>query len=1101
MSAQVGLHGAGIGAPDAVASPATVWSDCVPSTPLISFPGGYTVSMCFEHEKDGETVQAEALDYGLGSDKSGLLWFFERDNAEILVKVLDGCAVNGHRWVFAAPVTTLAFNLRVDETATGRSWRHANPRGGRAASTASDLTAFPCAGAAVAGAPVADVPADGGDAAAAAPSSTTPTAWTPAGERLTDPLATASPIRAGEDASCAPGPVTTLAGGYTVRMCVEYERDGATVARNMQDYGLDSRQSALLYAFERDNAEVLIKVLDGCAVNGHRWVFVAPVTTLAFNLSIESPGGGEPWSYGNAFGRTAAARSDLSAFPCGGSPGADPDPGGGPGPGGPESFRGRITGYRGDPKDVDVLLMAEGVLRSARPDAMGWFEFRNLAAGKYAVKIHTEGHRTFPARLVKVPVSRTPEPFDLTPIPTDPFVYHWEEDQSTAGTEYAAAVNRPIEVEFEGLPTTVVDHTASNQLRHSYNMLLVDTDEASWTQEHAWRMLTTMRAIPQETRYLEGEQSLPSSRWLLTPEHLPNDIQVTRRGGETTVRVSAAAFVNAERRVAKVEGKRGVWFSKRLHHALVRYVTDDGRNESAYERIFQERFGVSTWVGDYVALTASTTGEDAGMFQKFHPREIIALLNAFEEFPSGMHKTQGLQYLVRRLDGLPHPLYPAAGAVAWTRSGYIEFMEKGLRGNIDSMQRLILHEKAHFLWEHVFDHVTKEHWIEIGGWHYDAGRDLWQTTKQTEFVSAYAHSLNPNEDMAETIAFFVFNPDKLRSRSVAKYEFVRDRIMQGALYVSRIREDLTFTVYNLFPDYVFPGKVRRVDIRIEGGPDEDKEIFFEIELHSLDGILEGASYAEARVFSDVGTFFDVLFDPVDAAGRRTDVGTVLRGEVHAGPVRQGGLLGAEADKDQGPGGQRAVHAGRRFRLEALHRERGRGLDFAGVRAGDRPPRPRQGRGRGPGRATAQGELGREGRPEDALPRSLPGAGERRTRKHLQPGTSRAICRRFGTMHGELRHARLHAVVQVLPESRRHEGRRAELGRRRVHQQPVERGAPECPAGHRQSGHEAAGTRPEPHRGRGGAHEPGGAERRDDRDGHVPDQGRHFRLLPTDHPLA
>ena len=32
--------------------------------------------------------------------------------------------------------------------------------------------------------------------------------------------------------------------------------------------------------------------------------------------------------------------------------------------------------------------------------------------------------------------------------------------------------------------------------------------------------------------------------------------------------------------------------------------------------------------------------------------------------------------------------------------------------------------------------------------------------------------------------------------------------MQGTIYLARIREDLTFTVYNLFPDYVYPGKIR-----------------------------------------------------------------------------------------------------------------------------------------------------------------------------------------------------------------------------------------------------------------------------------------------------
>jgi len=104
----------------------------------------------------------------------------------------------------------------------------------------------------------------------------------------------------------------TLRGGYTVSMCFETYKGEVGDAR---DWGLDSTQSGLMYFFERNNAEVLIKVLDGCGVNGHRWVFVAPVTDLAFNLRVESPDG-EVWTHTNRLGQTADAKSDVSAFPC-----------------------------------------------------------------------------------------------------------------------------------------------------------------------------------------------------------------------------------------------------------------------------------------------------------------------------------------------------------------------------------------------------------------------------------------------------------------------------------------------------------------------------------------------------------------------------------------------------------------------------------------------------------------------------------------------------------------------------------------------------------------------------------------------------------------
>ena len=98
--------------------------------------------------------------------------------------------------------------------------------------------------------------------------------------------------------------------------------------------------------------------------------------------------------------------------------------------------------------------------------------------------------------------------------------------------------------------------------------------------------------------------------------------------------------------------------------------------------------------------------------------------------------------------------------------------------------------------------IIQNEWIKIGGW-YDTEEDPdgWSTTKETEFVTAYSHAINPNEDMAESVAYYVLAPERLESRSPAKYEFIKNYIMNGEIYISQIREDLTFEVYNLYPDY------------------------------------------------------------------------------------------------------------------------------------------------------------------------------------------------------------------------------------------------------------------------------------------------------------
>lgn len=125
--------------PDPGPPPGSGYTDCRPETAALTFAGGVTVAMCYE-TADGEVGEGKAGIWA--SSESGLLWFFNRDNAEVLVKVLDGCHLNGHRWVYVAPATDLAFNLYVRD-AGGRSWSHHN-RLGETATTRSDNFAFPC---------------------------------------------------------------------------------------------------------------------------------------------------------------------------------------------------------------------------------------------------------------------------------------------------------------------------------------------------------------------------------------------------------------------------------------------------------------------------------------------------------------------------------------------------------------------------------------------------------------------------------------------------------------------------------------------------------------------------------------------------------------------------------------------------------------------------------------------------------------------------------------------------------------------------------------------------------------------------------------------
>lgn len=77
------------------------------------------------------------------SDNSGFVWFFDRDNVEMLVKVLDGCALSDTRWVFFAATTNVDFTVEVTDTVTGITKEYKNP-GGNAAAPVQDTFTFPC---------------------------------------------------------------------------------------------------------------------------------------------------------------------------------------------------------------------------------------------------------------------------------------------------------------------------------------------------------------------------------------------------------------------------------------------------------------------------------------------------------------------------------------------------------------------------------------------------------------------------------------------------------------------------------------------------------------------------------------------------------------------------------------------------------------------------------------------------------------------------------------------------------------------------------------------------------------------------------------------
>ncbi|HSF41222.1 MAG TPA: alpha/beta fold hydrolase, partial [Thermoanaerobaculia bacterium] len=83
---------------------------CVPGPTTLCL-GRFRAEVTWE-DFAGKTGAGTVVPTG-GSPGSGLFWFFDPASWELMIKVIDGCAVNGRHWVFAAATTNVHYVLTV----------------------------------------------------------------------------------------------------------------------------------------------------------------------------------------------------------------------------------------------------------------------------------------------------------------------------------------------------------------------------------------------------------------------------------------------------------------------------------------------------------------------------------------------------------------------------------------------------------------------------------------------------------------------------------------------------------------------------------------------------------------------------------------------------------------------------------------------------------------------------------------------------------------------------------------------------------------------------------------------------------------------------
>lgn len=220
---------------------------------------------------------------GLG-DSGALFYFFGRDNPEMLLKVVNGCWLNDHWWVFGSAATDLVYEVAIDDLADGGGTVEYRHNGGgvivadngysTGSGVISDTRAFPCGQSAAALAH--EHRRDDG-----------PAVVVPALEYAAAARVAGVEQETGNtiDYGCLPNSSTSCLNNWRFQIRAAAYGASRTQARKVEGYGLGNSAS-LFYFFQPDNPEMLVKVVNGCAINGHWWVFGSAATDLEYRVNV-----------------------------------------------------------------------------------------------------------------------------------------------------------------------------------------------------------------------------------------------------------------------------------------------------------------------------------------------------------------------------------------------------------------------------------------------------------------------------------------------------------------------------------------------------------------------------------------------------------------------------------------------------------------------------------------------------------------------------------------------------------------------------------------------------------------------------------------------
>ncbi len=130
FAAAPAAQAAGLTAAPQLTARTTAEGTCAPSSSRLCLLGNrMAVEVAWTNQHAGGATGVGGAIPSTASDQTGYFWFFNPANLELVVKVLDGRAINQHFWVFYGGLSDVEYELTVTDTVTGHQATYHNEPG------------------------------------------------------------------------------------------------------------------------------------------------------------------------------------------------------------------------------------------------------------------------------------------------------------------------------------------------------------------------------------------------------------------------------------------------------------------------------------------------------------------------------------------------------------------------------------------------------------------------------------------------------------------------------------------------------------------------------------------------------------------------------------------------------------------------------------------------------------------------------------------------------------------------------------------------------------------------------------------------------------